>query len=112
MSRRYVKKSLRFKVIQRDCGLCWVCDLVVLPEDVSMDHVIRVADGGKTSLDNLRLAHKRCNSSRHQAPSLRNRKKSLKRKAKREAQRAIKFQQKLSAQKQDEDRLLLHKETK
>lgn len=59
----------RKKVYERDGNKCWLCN-----EDIkcatdrkigaSLDHFVPKKFGGKNSLDNLRLAHKYCNSIR------------------------------------------------
>ena len=51
-------------------GVCALCDepLGDIPDHIVPDHKIAVADGGKTTLANLYLAHKSCNSSRQHLP--------------------------------------------
>lgn len=59
----------RQAVLERDDFICQICDLPTDP-DVgttadqypTLDHIIRVVDGGGDDLDNLRTAHKWCNS--------------------------------------------------
>lgn len=55
----------------RDDGICWIC-LEFVPWEATRksllptrDHVVRIADGGLSTPDNLRLAHLGCNTSRH-----------------------------------------------
>jgi hypothetical protein len=55
----------------RDNWECWICENYVDPAAVvgsanaaSMDHVVPKALGGTSDADNLRLAHRRCNSNR------------------------------------------------
>ena len=55
----------------RDNGICWLCgglcDIDADPNSnnyPSVDHIITIADGGKDEWDNVRLAHRRCNSIR------------------------------------------------
>jgi len=59
----------RQTVLERDNFICQICDLPTDPDagitaDLypTLDHIIRVVDGGDDSLDNLRTAHKWCNS--------------------------------------------------
>jgi 5-methylcytosine-specific restriction endonuclease McrA len=51
-------------VYLRDRGRCHICRGLVKPEEVSLDHLIPVVDGGLTTYENLKLAHRNCNSSR------------------------------------------------
>lgn len=67
------------RLYKRDGGICWICgsatDLSdkVTREDgtivcgdwyPSVDHVIPIAEGGDHTWDNVKLAHRRCNSER------------------------------------------------
>lgn len=59
------------RVAERDGWRCWVCGNDVDPSGpagsahaASVDHVVPRALGGKTETDNLRLAHRRCNTQR------------------------------------------------
>lgn len=63
-------------LFKRDAGVCYLCGRRCNAEDYvmngetfiagdwypSIDHVIPLAKGGKHSWDNVRLAHRRCNS--------------------------------------------------
>ena len=56
---------------ERDGWTCWICGNAVDPNAVpgshqaaSMDHVVPRSAGGETVDDNLRLAHRKCNSKR------------------------------------------------
>lgn len=67
------------KLYDRDGGLCWVCGMACSWDDAttkgdtfiagelypSVDHVVALCDGGAHSWDNVRLAHRRCNSWRY-----------------------------------------------
>lgn len=64
---------------ERDNGICWICgekcdfddyeirDGVFISGDnyPSVDHVIEICNGGEHSWDNVRLAHRHCNSERY-----------------------------------------------
>lgn len=67
------------KLYERDGGRCWICGGMTDPEDrkiredgtiicgeryPSIDHVIPISRGGNNVWDNVRLAHRKCNSSR------------------------------------------------
>lgn len=63
----------------RDGWVCWICDNDVDPRApvgsanaASIDHVVPRALGGTSEPDNLRLAHRKCNSTRgSKVPELR-----------------------------------------
>jgi hypothetical protein len=59
------------QLASRDGWECWICEndidadaVVGSANAASMDHVVPKSLGGTSSDDNLRLAHRRCNSSR------------------------------------------------
>jgi 5-methylcytosine-specific restriction endonuclease McrA len=51
-------------IVARDGGRCHLCGKLVAAADRSFDHLIPLSLGGPHTQDNLRLAHKRCNSKR------------------------------------------------
>lgn len=56
-------------IYARDQALCWICLLLGKPafverKDASRDHYDPKSEGGSYSNENLRLAHKLCNSLR------------------------------------------------
>lgn len=53
--------TLRIAVIERDGYLCRLCGGEVEPSDVHIDHILPFSAGGPTVLDNLQVAHSRCN---------------------------------------------------
>lgn len=62
--------SLR-QLYERDGGVCWICgkpcDYSAHYNDSaypSVDHVVPISKGGKDEWDNIKLAHRGCNSSR------------------------------------------------
>lgn len=62
------KPSLNI-IYERDKRLCWICLLLGKPayvkrKDASRDHYMPTSDGGSDDFENLRLAHKSCNSRR------------------------------------------------
>lgn len=62
----------------RDGDLCWICGLKLdrrnrnefSPGYITFDHVIPRALGGIDSIENIRLAHKKCNNERGNDPVL------------------------------------------
>ena len=71
-----IPKSIRQRVYDRDNGTCWLCHRAVPvdvppshPDRASMDHVIPRSQGGPHTIDNLRLAHRMCNSLRQDQPA-------------------------------------------
>lgn len=56
-------------MLERDDFVCQICGLPTDPDASpsadtypTVDHIIRVVDGGEDDLDNLRTAHKWCNT--------------------------------------------------
>jgi 5-methylcytosine-specific restriction endonuclease McrA len=64
------QKNAEKDLWEKSGGICALCDepLGDAPEHIVPDHKIAVADNGKTTLTNLYLAHKSCNSSRQHLP--------------------------------------------
>ena len=65
------RRVIKAKVWARDKGICQLCWLPIdptappqSPEHRSLDHIVDFADGGKYTVDNLRLAHRLCNELR------------------------------------------------
>jgi len=66
------KNSILSKLIERDNGICHWCKRPVFPRQdfnhpryPSRDHLIKREHGGSSSIDNLVLACRKCNSDRH-----------------------------------------------
>ena len=69
-------------LFRRDSGRCWICGLPCDYDDIevtdktmvagnmypSIDHVIALSKGGVHSWENVKLAHRICNSDRYYAP--------------------------------------------
>jgi 5-methylcytosine-specific restriction endonuclease McrA len=49
-------------VYKRDRGICSICGRKVRKKDMSMDHIIALAQGGEHSLTNVTLVHLQCNT--------------------------------------------------
>lgn len=62
--RRPITKKTTLTIYVRDNGICGFCGENVPIDEVSIDHIQPVALGGSDDLSNLRLAHRRCNTSR------------------------------------------------
>lgn len=52
----------RAYIIERDGSRCHLCGELCSAEDVSLDHVIPLAQGGSHAPENLRVAHLSCNA--------------------------------------------------
>jgi 5-methylcytosine-specific restriction endonuclease McrA len=50
---------------ERDGPLCALCGGSFLGGDLTVDHIIAVADGGQNVLTNFRLAHNSCNTRKY-----------------------------------------------
>lgn len=54
------RRLWKAKLLSHSNGLCPECDLP-LNGDVTFDHIIAKAMGGRTALENLQLVHRLCN---------------------------------------------------
>ena len=55
--------KLKPLLVQMQKGLCGLCNRQ-LPEDmgrIEVDHIVRVRDGGTSTIDNLQAVHRLCN---------------------------------------------------
>lgn len=62
--REKIPAWMRERVIERDGLTCGICDGPVTADDVHIDHIHPVALGGRNEVDNLQVAHSRCNLSK------------------------------------------------
>lgn len=67
MRKSYISQKLRRLVIQRAQGCCEYClsQELFSTQKFSIDHIIPVEKGGKTTLENLALSCQGCNSYKH-----------------------------------------------
>lgn len=49
-------------ILERDGLICHICTEAVEPQDVHFDHVIPLSKGGPHSMENIKVAHARCNT--------------------------------------------------
>ena len=82
--KRVDKDITALSLFDRDGGVCWICgercdltDYTVKDGTIicgnkypSIDHIIPICDGGEDSWDNVRLAHRICNSKRYFAEKI------------------------------------------
>jgi hypothetical protein len=71
-SRKTRLQRLRDVMADRQFGLCYWCRLPLLAADdpdlgmrTTADHIVRRADGGRTTAANIVAAHFACNTARH-----------------------------------------------
>jgi 5-methylcytosine-specific restriction endonuclease McrA len=57
-----------YEIWRRDKGECHLCGRYCSLEDASRDHVKPRYDGGRTTWENIKLAHRNCNSRRGHMP--------------------------------------------
>jgi 5-methylcytosine-specific restriction endonuclease McrA len=58
----------RDAIFDRDNGRCYLCKLPVARELATFDHVRAISDGGTDEEDNVRTAHRACNSEKGDDP--------------------------------------------
>lgn len=48
-------------IIERDQGICHICKKKVPSSQIHLDHLVPISKGGSHTVENLRVAHARCN---------------------------------------------------
>ncbi len=59
---RHIPRDVMLKVVRRDGQVCQVCNRYVPDRELEFDHVIPHSKGGPTTVDNLRVLCRDCNS--------------------------------------------------
>ena len=59
-----IKRVSRSYIVERDSSRCHICRKKCRDDEIQIDHVIPLAEGGDHSLENLRVACARCNMSK------------------------------------------------
>lgn len=49
-------------VFDRDGDLCWYCGLPMPRDDMTLEHILSVGQGGPNRMENYALAHEKCNA--------------------------------------------------
>lgn len=60
-----IEKINRQKIIERDRSICHICKKRVNSREITLDHLIPLIKGGEHTERNLAVAHRSCNSRRH-----------------------------------------------
>lgn len=60
--RRYNAEEWRRRVAQRDGWLCMGCKLERQERKLTLDHIVKLSDGGKTIMNNLQLLCRPCHN--------------------------------------------------
>jgi hypothetical protein len=58
---RRILREVMLKVVRRDGLMCQRCGELVRDDEVEFDHLIPFSKGGCSSVENLRVVHRRCN---------------------------------------------------
>jgi len=58
---RSVPRDIMLKVVRRDGQVCAQCRTIVADNEIEFDHIIPVARGGPTTVENLRILCRTCN---------------------------------------------------
>lgn len=62
------KPEVREALLQRDGGGCFYCGKPMPEKDITIEHILSLESGGNNNLDNLALAHGKCNVSAGSLP--------------------------------------------
>lgn len=61
-----VNEDVSFEyIISRDKSICWLCDELVLIDDLEFDHAVPLSRKGKHTVDNIYCSHSWCNRRKH-----------------------------------------------
>jgi hypothetical protein len=58
---RHIPRKVMLQVVRRDGHVCQICRANVPDDEIEFDHIIPVAKGGPTTVDNLRVLCRVCN---------------------------------------------------
>lgn len=64
MRKERISRFIRSQVIQRDGYHCVYCDEDLTQGEIHLDHVIPESKGGPTTLDNLQVTCRKCNTAK------------------------------------------------
>jgi len=64
IKKQYIPLNLRKAVIDRDGYYCVYCDEDLHDKEIHLDHIIPEAKGGSTTLANLQVTCRKCNTSK------------------------------------------------
>ncbi|WCK55395.1 HNH endonuclease [Aneurinibacillus sp. Ricciae_BoGa-3] len=69
--KRYPDSDVTAKQLREQLGapeICYLCGLPLTWNDAELDHVQPLTKGGRTTISNLKWAHKKCNRMKHDYP--------------------------------------------
>lgn len=64
MEKQRIPTNIRRQVIERDGYYCVYCDEDLRDAEIHLDHVIPESKGGLTTVDNLQVTCRRCNTAK------------------------------------------------
>jgi len=64
---RSIPREIMLKVVRRDGQVCAQCRTIVPDDEIEFDHIIPVARGGATTVENLRILCRGCNRKKSDA---------------------------------------------
>lgn len=64
MEKQRIPTNIRRQVIERDGYYCVYCDEDLRSAEIHLDHVIPESKGGLTTVDNLQVTCRRCNTAK------------------------------------------------
>lgn len=64
--------TVRFRdILQRDLGVCGICNAQILDNRIELDHVVPLSLGGAHGPENVQIAHAACNRRKSNLPDFR-----------------------------------------
>ena len=64
MKKQRIPSNIRRMVIDRDGLHCVYCDEDLIDQEIHLDHVIPESQGGPTTVDNLQVTCRKCNTAK------------------------------------------------
>lgn len=64
MKKQRIPSNIRRQVIERDGLHCVYCDEDLTDQEIHLDHVIPESQGGSTTVDNLQVTCRKCNTAK------------------------------------------------
>lgn len=58
---RHIPRKIMLQVVRRDAQICQICRINVPDNEIEFDHIIPIAKGGPTRVENLRVLCRSCN---------------------------------------------------
>ena len=66
--RKTLSGKIKATLLERDGTLCFFCQRIMPPSDITIEHLVAIGKGGPNHSDNYALAHDECNKAADNMP--------------------------------------------